>query len=321
MFKFYEVGGKIRDELLGLTNKDVDYVAVPTDELLSKGYTAEEMFKLLYADLAIEKFEIFLVTPDCYTIRARFPEGYKYQGVADFVMARKEVGYIPGTRTPIVEPGNLYDDLSRRDFTVNALAKDPDTGEIIDYFGGKADLWAKILRTPLDPIKTFDDDPLRILRGIRFMITKDFSIHWKVWDAIIVDMDATLCYNTSKRPFWGEGAAEGMLNDIENIPVADLVRLMHSQGCKVLIVTGREGAPDIMEATKTWLKDHSIPYDDIFFRPYKDYSKGAPTKQKIFEENISPRYNVRFVLDDNYKCVKMYRDLGLTVLQPNEGKF
>lgn len=125
-------------------------------------------------------------------------------------------------------------------------------------------------------------------------------------DAIIVDMDATLCYNTSKRPFWGEGAAEGMLNDIENIPVADLVRLMHSQGCKVLIVTGREGAPDIMEATKTWLKDHS---------------KGAPTKQKIFEENISPKYNVRFVLDDNYKCVKMYRDLGLTVLQPNEGKF
>lgn len=140
-------------------------------------------------------------------------------------------------------------------------------------------------------------------------------------DAIIVDMDATLCYNTSKRPFWGEGAAKGMLTDIENIPVADLVRLMHSQGCKVLIVTGREGAPDIMEATKTWLKDHNIPYDDIFFRPYKDYGKGAPTKQKIFEENISPKYNVRFVLDDNYKCVKMYRDLGLTVLQPNEGKF
>lgn len=60
-FKFYEVGGKIRDELLGLKSKDVDYVAVPTNELLYKDYTAEEMFKLLYADLAMEKFEIFLV--------------------------------------------------------------------------------------------------------------------------------------------------------------------------------------------------------------------------------------------------------------------
>ena len=76
-----------------------------------------------------------------------------------------------------------------------------------------------------------------------------------------------------------------------------------------------------MEATKTWLKDHYIPYDDIFFRPYKDYSKGAPTKEKIYKEKIEPKYNVWFVLDDNYKCVQMYRDLGLTVLQPNEGKF
>lgn len=117
MFKFYEVGGKVRDELLGLTNKDIDYVAVPCEEALKENLTTCDMFQLLWEHLIAEKFEIFLVTPDCYTIRARFPEGYKYQGVADFVMARKEVGYIPGTRTPIVEPGNLYDDLSRRDFT------------------------------------------------------------------------------------------------------------------------------------------------------------------------------------------------------------
>lgn len=173
MFKFYEVGGKIRDELLGLTNKDVDYVAVPTEACYSSIHPRESqpsparlVFQALKSYLEEQKFEIFLVTPDCYTIRAKFPEGYKYQGVADFVMARKEVGYIPNTRTPIVEPGNLYDDLSRRDFTVNALAKDPDTGEIIDYFDGKSDLKNKLLRTPLDPIVTFDDDPLRILRAI-----------------------------------------------------------------------------------------------------------------------------------------------------------
>lgn len=183
-FKFYEVGGKIRDELLGLTNKDVDYVAVPTEELFKYGYTAEQMFTVLLDYLHSQKFEVFLVTEDCYTIRAKFPEGYKYQGVADFVMARKEVGYIPGTRTPIVKPGNLYDDLSRRDFTVNALAKDPDTGEIIDYFGGIEDLKNKVLVTPLDPITTFNDDPLRILRGIRFAITKDFTIDIFVWKAM-----------------------------------------------------------------------------------------------------------------------------------------
>ena len=111
-------------------------------------------------------------------------EGYKYQGVADFVMARKEVGYVPGTRIPIVEPGNLYDDLSRRDFTINALAKDPDTGEIIDYFGGLEDIKEKLLRTPLPPIVTFDDDPLRILRGIRFSITKRLRVSEDMWQAM-----------------------------------------------------------------------------------------------------------------------------------------
>lgn len=195
-FKFYEVGGKIRDELLGLTNKDVDYVAVPSEELLRNieeaqclvdgiyPNTTNAVFTMLESHLREEGFEIFLVTPDCYTIRARFPEGYKYQGVADFVMARKEVGYIPGTRTPIVEPGNLYDDLLRRDFTVNALAKDPDTGEIIDYFGGLKDIKEKLLRTPLPPIVTFDDDPLRILRGIRFSITKGLRVSEDMWQAM-----------------------------------------------------------------------------------------------------------------------------------------
>lgn len=203
-FKFYEVGGKIRDELLGLTSKDVDYVAVPRGYMLDAGcsnanktftplYTAEDMFNKLEAFLKKEKFEIFLVTPDCYTIRAKFPEGYKYQGVADFVMARKEVGYVPGTRTPIVVPGSLYDDLSRRDFTVNAIAKDPDTGEIIDYFTGKDDIRNALIRTPLNPVTTFDDDPLRILRAIRFAVTKRFTIEQTTWQAMVFyDYDAKM---------------------------------------------------------------------------------------------------------------------------------
>ena len=199
MFEFYEVGGKIRDELLGLASKDVDYVAVPSKECYysihpckAPNTPAELMLQTLRRYLEEQKFEIFLVTPSCYTIRAKFPKDYKYQGVADFVMARREVGYIPGTRTPIVEPGNLYDDLSRRDFTVNALAKDPDTGKIIDYFGGMEDLKYRCLRTPLDTEITLNDDPLRILRAIRFKITKNFSFH--------SDLDASImCYPYEER--------------------------------------------------------------------------------------------------------------------------
>lgn len=183
MFKFYEVGGKVRDELLGLKSKDVDYVAVP-DLLLLKKYTeAPEMFKVLSDFLKEQKFEIFLETPDCYTIRARFPKEHKYQGVADFVMARKEIGYISDTRTPIVVPGTLYDDLERRDATLNALAKD-DNGDIIDFFNGIEDLKNGILRTPLEPIKTFDDDCLRIIRFLRFSITKGFKIEENCFNAM-----------------------------------------------------------------------------------------------------------------------------------------
>lgn len=185
LFQFYEVGGKIRDEILGLESKDVDYVAVPSEELLKKYTDASDMFKVLDDYLISEKFEIFLRTPDCYTIRAKFPSTHKYSGVADFVMARKEVGYVPGTRTPIVVPGTLYDDLERRDFTLNALAKD-DEENIIDFFNGREDLKNGILRTPLNSRVTFNDDPLRILRCIRFHITKGFNLHSDLWSEIYI---------------------------------------------------------------------------------------------------------------------------------------
>lgn len=175
MFKFYEVGGKIRDEILGLQSKDVDYVAVPSDVLLGKYKSAHEMFVVLETFLLNEKFEIFLSTPDCFTIRAKFPKDHKYQGVADFVMARKEIGYVEGTRTPIVVPGTLKDDLERRDFTVNAMAKGED-GKIIDLFDGMKDLKRMVLITPLPPEQTFNDDPLRVLRAVRFAVTKGFSL-------------------------------------------------------------------------------------------------------------------------------------------------
>lgn len=186
MFKMYEVGGCVRDEILGVKSKDIDYVAVPNEELLNDVKSANSMFNILSGYLKSEGFEIFLETPECFTIRAKFPKGHKYQGVADFVMARKEVGYISGTRTPIIEPGTLYDDLIRRDFTLNALAKD-ENGDIIDYFDGMWALDAKMLITPLDSRTTMLDDPLRLLRAFRFSITKDFTISPRVWETCLMD--------------------------------------------------------------------------------------------------------------------------------------
>ena len=186
MFKFYEVGGCVRDEILGLKSKDIDYVAVPSEDLLKDISSAHTMFGILEGYLKEEGFELFLVTPNCFTIRAKFPKKHKYQGVADFVMARKEIGYIPDTRQPIVVPGTLYDDLERRDFTLNALAKDED-GSIIDYFDGKWALENKMLLTPLDSKVTMLDDPLRMLRVFRFSITKGFTISTRIWETLLMD--------------------------------------------------------------------------------------------------------------------------------------
>lgn len=180
-FKEYLVGGAVRDEILGFSNKDLDYVFVFED--LNENQTAEECFKDMYQNIQ-ERGEIFLSTPSCYTIRYK---DKTTKEVKDVVMARKEIGYIPNTRTPIIVPGTLFDDLQRRDFTLNALAKDDD-GQIIDFFGGIKDMENKVLRTPLSPIKTFEDDGLRIIRCIRFSITKGFSIPYDI-ENIIKDYD------------------------------------------------------------------------------------------------------------------------------------
>lgn len=186
MFKFYEVGGCVRDEILGIKSKDIDYVAVPSDDLLKDVSSAHTMFGILEEYLKVEGFDIFLVTESCFTIRAKFPQGHKYQGVADFVMARKEIGYVEGTRQPIVVPGTLRDDLIRRDFTLNALAKDED-GNIIDLFDGMWALENKILITPQTAWVTMLDDPLRLLRAFRFSITKGFDISPRIWETCHVD--------------------------------------------------------------------------------------------------------------------------------------
>lgn len=170
--KIYSVGGSVRDKLLGLKPTDLDYVMVLDDTSL----TIEKGFSIMKKYLQEEGFSIFLETEAMCTIRAKFPKGHKNEGITgDFVLARKEVGYVEGTRRPILEIGTLYDDLERRDFTLNALAEDEE-GNIVDFFNGREALERGILETPLEAKTTLNDDPLRMLRALRFHITKGFSL-------------------------------------------------------------------------------------------------------------------------------------------------
>ena len=180
MPKIFKVGGCVRDAILGIDSKDIDFTFV----LDNTDRTVEEGFQIMTDFMVHKGFTIFLSTPEMFTIRAKFPQGDPNEGlVADFVLARKETGYIPGTRQPILELGTIEDDLIRRDFTLNALAED-EQGNLIDLFNGIADLKIGLLKTPLDPKITMMDDPLRILRALRFSITKGFTIALEIFDAM-----------------------------------------------------------------------------------------------------------------------------------------
>lgn len=181
-YKLFEVGGAVRDSILGLQSKDIDYTVViegihPDFPLLAFSWFKDEIEK--------EGFKIFLVTEEMFTIRAKFPKNHIHAGlVADFVMARYEEGFEKGTRRPkVCKVGTLLDDLRRRDFTVNAIARDID-GALIDPFDGKADLLAGVLSCPVNAEISFNDDPLRILRAFRFSLTKGLEMSSDIRGAI-----------------------------------------------------------------------------------------------------------------------------------------
>lgn len=138
-------------------------------------------------------------------------------------------------------------------------------------------------------------------------------------DALVIDMDATVCLNTTGRPFYGDNAASGMVNDEPINEICELVRTLQKSGnYAVIVVSGRENTTEIREATERWLHNNDIWPTEVFLRAAGDYSKGEVCKKNLIE-HVLRTYNVQFIIEDNTRCVKMYRDMGLTVLQPNEG--
>jgi putative nucleotidyltransferase with HDIG domain len=165
----YVVGGYVRDLLLGIDGFDIDFVVVGDAISFCK-----ELKKRTKAGA--------LVTyPRFGTCMLQYRD-HKLE----FVSARSEI-YQENSRKPSVKKADLFSDLSRRDFTINTLAMDihKDTfGEIKDPYDGKSDLNTGILRTPLEPEQTFSDDPLRMMRAVRFSSRLNFKIEYKTFDAI-----------------------------------------------------------------------------------------------------------------------------------------
>lgn len=180
-YKQYITGGYVRDKLLDLKSKDIDFTVVVEE---TTGTNMGEVFLEFVETLKEEGYTIHKTDPDCVTVRGKFPKNHQYAGWdADFVLARKELSYTNVNRRPEVELGTLEDDLRRRDFTVNALAIAAD-GSIIDLYNGADDLKYRILDTPGNASDSFNEDPLRILRAFRFKITKGMYFSDAVTHAI-----------------------------------------------------------------------------------------------------------------------------------------
>lgn len=195
----YEVGGCVRDELLGVKSKDIDFSVVLEAGDIPNFITRDaDPFQVMCNRLRLMGFKIFLETPEFLTVRAQFPKGSMVWGstvktlTADFVLARKESDYTDGRRPDKVIPGTLEDDLRRRDFTMNAIAKDSE-GNLIDPHGGVLDIERKLIRAVGSAYERFEEDSLRMLRAVRFKVTKGFLMDSDIMQALhSVDLLAKL---------------------------------------------------------------------------------------------------------------------------------
>jgi poly(A) polymerase len=160
----YVIGGYVRDHILGRIHpdKDIDIVVIGDGPSMARAVARE-----ISRDIKVTVFKTFGTAM------------FRYQNYdIEFVGARKE-SYSEDSRKPSVKPGTLEDDQNRRDFTINALAislNRDNPGEVLDPFGGIEDIHNGVIRTPLDPDTTFSDDPLRMMRAVRFAAQLGFTI-------------------------------------------------------------------------------------------------------------------------------------------------
>ena len=250
----YVVGGYVRDYYLYRPSSDIDVVVVGSGVAV-----AEELGKELGAKVTIFK------TYGTAMLRWRDTE-------VEFVGARKE-SYTPESRNPHVEPGSLEDDQRRRDFTINAMAwsvNGATFGELVDPFGGMEDLEDCIIRTPCEPDKTFSDDPLRMMRAVRFASQLGFDIDDDTFDGI--------CRQAERIKIITKERINVELNKILASPAPSIgLTLMHNSGLLQHVLPelermsgverrGKHAHKDNFEHTMKVLDNVAKQTDDLWLR-------------------------------------------------------
>lgn len=236
-YETYVVGGYVRDILLKRASKDIDIVCVGSGVAL-----AEAVHKRLGGKLPLNVFKNFGTAMINYGDQE-----------LEFVGARKE-SYSRNSRKPVVEDGTLEDDQNRRDFTINAMAislNDDDYGELVDPFSGLIDLKKKLIRTPLAPAETFSDDPLRMMRAIRFAAQLNFDI----------DGDAFLAIQEMKERI-GIVSKERIIVELNKI----ILSKKPSYGFNLLFHTGllKEFFPEMVALQGVQTKDDKSHKDNFY---------------------------------------------------------
>lgn len=250
----YVVGGYVRDYYLYRPSSDIDVVVVGSGVAV-----AEELAKELGAKVTIFK------TYGTAMLRWRDTE-------VEFVGARKE-SYTPESRNPQVEPGTLEDDQRRRDFTINAMAWSVNGdrfGELVDPFGGMEDLEDCIIRTPCEPDKTFSDDPLRMMRAVRFASQLGFDIDDDTFNGI--------CRQAERIKIITKERINVELNKILASPAPSIgLTLMHNSGLLQYVLPelermsgverrGKHAHKDNFEHTMKVLDNVAKHTDDLWLR-------------------------------------------------------
>ncbi len=272
----YVIGGYVRDLLLHRPSKDIDVVVVGSGIDLARK-VAEQLGRGTHLSV----FRNFGTAQ----VKNRSLE-------VEFVGARRE-SYSRDSRKPVVEDGSLQDDQNRRDFTINALALSLNAhnyGDLLDPFGGLQDLSIRIIRTPLDPDVTFSDDPLRMMRAIRFATQLGFFIEQQTFDAIRRNADRIQIISK-----------ERILDELNKIMMADKPSvgflLLEESGLLSLImpeihalagVETREGKghKDNFRHTLTVLDNVAAKSDDLWLRWAALFHDVGKPASKRFEPQI-----------------------------------